>query len=207
MMEAAPFALFLGGALLLNITPGPDMAFTLASTARGGARAGIAAAIGVGAGALGWTVATAVGLAAMLAASEHALTLIRIVGGLYLLYLAVRTIVEKPAPIGAEGRASPLQSFRAGAFTNLFNPKVGLFFLAFLPGFANPETGAVWLQIMTLGALFSFTGTCVLILVALAAGALRRRLVESPTAQNRMKAISASVYGGLGLYLLTSGAK
>ncbi len=207
MIEGAPFLLFLGGALLLNITPGPDMAFTLASAARGGARAGIAAAIGVGAGALGWTVATAVGLAAMLAASEHALNIIRIIGGLYLLYLAVRTMMEKPAPIGAEGRASPLQSFRAGALTNLFNPKVGLFFLAFLPGFANPEAGAVWLQIMTLGAIFSFTGTCVLILVALAAGALRRKLVESPKAQARMKTLSASVYGALGLYLLTSHAK
>lgn len=204
MIDGAAFALFLSGALLLNITPGPDMAFTLASAARGGARAGIAAAFGVGAGALGWAVAAAAGLAAMLAASEHALTIIKIAGGFYLLYLAVRVIVEKQAPPTATGASGAGKAFRAGAITNLLNPKVGLFFLAFLPGFVRPELGEPALQIFFLGAVFSFTGTCVLVLVALAAGAMRSRLVENPRAQGYMKALSASVYGALGVYLLTS---
>lgn len=207
MIEGTAFALFLSGALLLNITPGPDMAFTLASSARGGTRAGIAAAFGVGAGALGWAIAAAAGLAALLAASDHALTIIKIAGGLYLLYLAVRVIMEKKAPPEMSGAGGGLKAFRAGMFTNLLNPKVGLFFLAFLPGFVQPEAGSPAFQIFILGAIFSFTGTCVLIMVAAAAGALRARLVENPRAQKGMKALSASVYGGLGLYLLTSHSK
>lgn len=204
MIEPAAFALFLGGALLLNITPGPDMAFTLASTARGGTRAGIAAALGVGSGSLGWAAATAAGLAALLAASEHALTVIRIAGGAYLLYLAVRTLMEKDAPPEADGRSGVVAAFRAGALTNLFNPKVGLFFLAFLPGFADPEGGGVAMQTFVLGAVFSVTGTCVLVLVAFAAGAVRGRLAQSGRVRGALKAFTASVFGGLGIYLLLS---
>lgn len=204
MIDPAAFALFLGGALLLNITPGPDMAFTLASTARGGTRAGLAAAIGVGAGSLGWAAATAAGLAAFLAASEHALTIIRIAGGAYLLFLAVKTLTEKAAPPAAEGRSGVMAAFRAGALTNLFNPKVGLFYLAFLPGFASAEGGNLALQILILGTVFSFTGTCVLMLVASAAGAVRGRLVQSGRVRGALKAFTASVFGGLGLYLLLS---
>lgn len=207
MMEPAAFLVFLSGALLLNITPGPDVAFTLASAARGGVRSGVAAALGIGAGSLGWTIATAAGLAALLAASEHMLTVIRIVGGLYLLYLAVKVAVEKSEFHDPAGAANIMQSFRAGALTNLFNPKVGLFFLAFLPGFADPEVGPVALQIVLLGSLFSLTGVGVLIVVAFSAGALRRKLVQSQRMNNGFKALSASVFGGLGLYLLFSDAK
>jgi threonine/homoserine/homoserine lactone efflux protein len=204
VIEPAAFALFLGGALLLNITPGPDMAFTLASTARGGTRAGLAAALGVGAGSLGWAAATAAGLAAFLAASEHALTVIRLAGGAYLLYLAVRVLTEKDAPPITDGRSGVVASFRAGMLTNLFNPKVGLFYLAFLPGFARAEAGDVALQILFLGAIFSFTGTCVLMIVASAAGAVRGRLVQSGRVRGMLKAFTASVFGGLGFYLLLS---
>lgn len=205
MIETAPFLVFLGGALLLNITPGPDVAFTLASTARGGARSGIAAAVGIGAGSLGWTIATAAGLAALLAASEHMLTIIRIVGGFYLLYLAIKVIVEKTEFQDPAGVTDMVQSFRAGALTNLFNPKVGLFFVAFLPGFARPEAGPVALQILILGAIFSITGVCVLIAVAFFAGALRRKLAQSQRMNRGFKALSASVFGGLGFYLLLPG--
>ncbi|MEX0643709.1 MAG: LysE family transporter, partial [Parvularculaceae bacterium] len=79
MVDPASFWLFLAGALLLNITPGPDMAFTLATSAKGGVKAGLAAAAGVGLGSLAWAGLTAAGLAALLAASEHAFTIIRII--------------------------------------------------------------------------------------------------------------------------------
>lgn len=202
MFDGAGFAIFLTGALLLNITPGPDMAFTLASTARGGARAGIAAAIGVGAGSLGWAAATAAGLAAMLAASEHAFTFIRIAGGFYLLFLAVRTFSEKPPAYEPVAHAGLAKAFRAGALTNLFNPKVGLFFLAFLPGFVDVEAGYVAAQTFMLGAIFSVTGSCVLVLVAMAAGAVRERVLGSGGIASAMKYVSASIFGGLGFYLL-----
>lgn len=202
MIDGSSFALFLTGALLLNIAPGPDMAFTLASTARGGTRAGVAAAFGVGLGSLGWALATAAGLAALLAASEHAFTVIRLFGGFYLLYLAVRTLTEKSDTEAVTGAGDILKSFRAGALTNLFNPKVGLFFLAFLPGFINPAEGSAAIQILLLGALFSITGAAVLVAVALTAGAVRGLLTQSRRFRTGMKAVSACMFGGIGLYLL-----
>lgn len=204
MIDGSAFLVFLGGALLLNLTPGPDVAFTLASAARGGVRNGIGAAIGIGAGSFGWTLATAAGLAALLATSEHMLTIIRIVGGLYLLHLAVKAALEKTSFHDSAGAPDVIQSFRAGALTNLFNPKVGLFFLAFLPGFANPEAGPVTLQILALGSIFSLTGVCVLVAVAFSAGALRERLARSERMNRGLKAVSASAFAGLGFYLLFS---
>ncbi|GJL92732.1 LysE family translocator [Hyphococcus sp.] len=202
MLDGAGFAFFIAGALLLNITPGPDMAFTIASTARGGTRSGVAAALGVGAGSLVWAIATAAGLAAMLAASEHALTVIRMAGGVYLLYLAARTFTERTDARIPEGTRGLVKSFRAGVMTNLFNPKVGLFFLAFLPGFANAGNGDVAAQMLLLGAIFSVTGALVLMAVAMAAGAARARFVGSPGVQRVMKTLSAAMFGGLGIFLL-----
>ena len=170
MFDPQTFLLFLAGALLLNITPGPDMAFTLATSAKSGPRAGLAAAAGVGTGAFVWAVLTAAGLAALLAASEHALTAIRIAGGAYLLYLAVKTYRQRHEAHDAKGAAGFAKAFRAGALTNLLNPKVGLFYLAFLPSFADPAAGPVWLQILALGTVFSVSGALVLAAVAFAAG-------------------------------------
>ena len=205
MIDAQTFAVFLAGALLLNATPGPDMAFTMATGARGGVRAGLAAAAGVGAGCLGWSALTAAGLAALLAASEHALTVIRVAGGLYLLYLAWNAFKHRRAmPEAGRGGASAAQAFRAGALTNLFNPKVGLFFLAFLPTFADPAAGPVWLQTFMLGAVFSVTGACMLAAVAFAAGTARERLARSVRLRSAVNTGAAGVFAGLGAYLLFS---
>lgn len=202
MIDASLFPLFLAGALVLNFTPGPDMAFTLATSARAGVRAGLAAAVGVGAGSLGWAVLTAAGLAALLAASEHALTIIRIGGGAYLIFLAVQTFRHRRAMPQSRGGTSVWQAFRSGALTNLFNPKVGLFYLAFLPTFTNVAAGPVWLQILTLGAIFSFTGALVLALVAVVAGSARTVLAQSERVRVTMNLIAATVFGALGLHLL-----
>ena len=202
MIDPSLFWLFLAGALILNITPGPDMAFTLATSARAGVRAGLAAAIGVGAGSLGWAILTAAGLAALLAASEHALTIIRIGGGAYLLFLAVQTFRHRRAMLQSRGGTNVWQAFRAGALTNLFNPKVGLFYLAFLPTFTNAATGPVWLQILALGAIFSITGALVLALVAIVAGSARARLVQSEKFRVALNIAAATVFGALGLYLI-----
>ena len=202
MIDGSMLYLFLAGALVLNFTPGPDMAFTLATSARAGARAGLAAAAGVGAGSLGWAILTAAGLAALLAASEHALTVIRIAGGAYLLYLAVRTFQNRRQMMQSKGGAGIAQAFRAGALTNLFNPKVGLFYLAFLPSFTDAAAGPVWFQILALGSIFSFTGALVLALVALIAGSARSLLTQSERFRVALNMIAATVFGALGLHLL-----
>ncbi len=202
LISAETFFLFLAGAFLLNITPGPDMAFTLASAVKGGARAGSAAALGVGTGAFAWAIATAAGLAALLAASQHALTVIRIAGGCYLIFLAIQTYRHRRELIDTRGAERTISAFRAGFLTNLLNPKVGLFYIAFLPAFTDPAVGSVWKQALILGAVFSLSGTLVLIGVAAGAGALRRRLANSVRLRSRVRTASALVFGGLGLNLI-----
>ena len=205
MFATEPFLLFLAGALLLNLTPGPDMAFTLATGARSGARAGLAAAAGIAAGSLGWAALTALGLSALLAASQNGLTVVRVAGGVYLIFLAIQTSRSKGWSLDAKGAANMRAAFRAGALTNLLNPKVGLFYLAFLPAFTSASLATpVWAQVLALGAIFSIGGGLVLAGVALAAGAARETLARSPSAQGVLKSISASIFGVLGLHLLFS---
>lgn len=202
MIDPGSFWLFLAGALILNITPGPDMAFTLASGARGGVRPGLAAALGVGMGSLLWAGLTAAGLAALLAASDHAFTLIRVAGGCYLIFLAVRTLLAADKAPEAKGADSAARAFRAGMLTNLFNPKVGLFFLAFLPSFADPALGPVWAQTLFLGAVFSATGAGILMLVALGAGRLREKFARSRALRIGLNTLAGGVFGALGFRLL-----
>lgn len=202
MFETSAFLLFLAGALLLNITPGPDMAFTLATGAKGGVRTGVAAALGVGAGSLVWAALTAGGLAALLATSQHALTVIRFAGGAYLIFLAVQTWRKRRDWSDAKGAGSVRAAFRAGALTNLLNPKVGLFYLAFLPAFTNAELGPVWLQVLILGAAFSGSGACVLMIVAFLAGSARETLARKAPVRSALNTVAACVFGALGLHLI-----
>jgi threonine/homoserine/homoserine lactone efflux protein len=204
MIDPPTFLLFLGGALLLNVTPGPDMAFTLASAVKNGTRAGVAAALGISAGSLVWAIMTSLGLAALLASSQHALTVLRIAGGLYLFYLAVQTYRRRGEPLDAKGAQNVMSAFRSGLLTNLLNPKVGIFFLAFLPAFLDPAAGPVWAQSLTLGAVFSLSGLLVLCVVAHGAGRVRDRFAASPNWLRRIRTGAAAVFASLGLGLLLS---
>lgn len=202
MIDGHGLWLFLAGALVLNLTPGPDMAFVLATGAKSGMRPGVAAALGVGAGSLVWAVLTAAGLAALLATSQHALTVIRLAGGAYLIYLAIRAWRTRGDISSAKGAENAVAAFHAGALTNMLNPKVGLFYLAFLPAFANAAAGPVWLQVLVLGAVFTIGGVGVLSVVAFLAGSARDALARSPSVRVTMGKISACVFGALGLHLI-----
>ena len=202
MIELSEFWIFLGGALLLNITPGQDMAYTLASAARGGRRAGLAAAGGIGAGSLAWSLIAATGLAVALAAAPNALAIIRMIGAFYLFFLAVRIISKLDAPLDMQGAAPVGEAFRLGVFTNLFNPKVGLFFLAFLPGFTNPETGSIWKQMLFLGGVFSLSSFLVLSGVAFGASAVRNTLQDTKAIKFGLNAATAILFIIIGFRLL-----
>lgn len=204
MIDLSLFWVFLAGALILNLTPGPDVAFTMASAVRGGVRAGMAAALGVGAGCLVWAALSAAGLAALLAASEHALLFVRLAGGIYLLGLAARTIetIGDPALLQSKGAGGAATAFRDGLATNLLNPKVGLFFIAFLPAFTNATIGPLWVQVLILGAVFSCSGVLILFAYAAAAGALRSRLERSKPLRRALNAVAATAFGALGLRLV-----
>lgn len=166
------FLAFLAAGLALNLTPGPDMLYCAARGAAEGKKAGIVSALGIGAGSLVHTAAAAVGLAALLATSAVAFEVIRWAGAAYLLWIAVQLWKQGELPPQADGlkRASLWRIFAQGAVTNIFNPKVALFFLAFLPQFVDPAGGHVALKLVALGLVFNTCGTVVNIAVGVLAG-------------------------------------
>jgi threonine/homoserine/homoserine lactone efflux protein len=134
---------FLGVITLLTITPGADMAMVARSVFIGGRRAALATTLGISAGCVIWALASAAGIAAVLAASETAYDTLRLIGAAYLVWLGVQSLLAArrgyyaSEPLGAAGRSGP-SPFRQGLLTNLFNPKIALFYTTFLPQFIGP---------------------------------------------------------------------
>lgn len=144
MLQAwAPLLVFLAAALALNVSPGPDMLYVISRSLEQGRRAGIVSALGIGAGTLAYTLTTAVGLSALLLSVPIAFDAIRYAGALYLAYLGLHMLFAKGMRLqrtkGDKSVHMPLRDvFRQGVTTNMLNPKVALFFLAFLPQFRRP---------------------------------------------------------------------
>lgn len=207
MPDAAAFLGFALAGLALNIVPGADMAFVAASSARGGLRVGLAAALGIGAGCLFHILAAAVGLSALVAASAEAFALLKWLGAAYLLYMAwglLRT--PKPAPEAAPALTAA-KAFRSGALVNLLNPKVGLFFLAFLPQFINPANGSPTLAILLLGMWFNVSGTIVNAIVAVVSSRAARLLRGHPIIVRATRYVAGAGMGGLAIQLAMSRAR
>ncbi|MCE4557234.1 LysE family translocator [Roseateles cellulosilyticus] len=166
-------ALFAVTVFLLNATPGVDMAFTIASTLRGGWRQGVAAALGIMAGCVLHTAAAGFGLAALLATSAEAFTAVKLVGAAYLLYVAWGMAKAGLRPAAAAEVAAPASLWRTarqGFFTNALNPKVALFFLALLPQFIAANAPSKMLAFLVLGGWFIVQGlSFLLVLIALVA--------------------------------------
>lgn len=170
-------ALFLAAGLALNLTPGPDMLYVAARGASEGRAAGVVSALGIGAGTLVHVTLVAAGLAALLAAVPVAYLALRLGGAAYLIYLGVRALRGTPqASVTQLAPASLGAIFRQGVITNVLNPKVALFFLAFLPQFVDPSRGNPAVQIVALGLLFDVSGTLVNLAVALASSRVAARL-------------------------------
>ena len=170
-------ALFIAAGLALNLTPGPDMLYVAARGAGEGRSAGIVSALGIGVGTLVHIALVAAGLAAVLAAVPVAYLAIRLGGAAYLIYLGVRSLLSKPTvETGTLAPASLGAIFRQGVITNVLNPKVALFFLAFLPQFVDASRGNPALQVVALGLLFDTTGTLVNLAVAIGSSHAAERL-------------------------------
>lgn len=193
------FLTFLVAGLVLNLTPGADVIFATACGLSGGPRAGIMAGLGVGLGGL-WHVGLAtLGISALIAAEPAALAALRYGGAAYLLWLAVRSWRGGGLAAGARGARHPSGALWRGFVTNALNPKVALFVLAFLPQFAHPEYGPVWVQILLLGLVFSLTGT----VVTMSYGALAGRFGASlARGAGKLDKISAVLFTGLAGKLL-----
>lgn len=179
------FWLFLAAGFLLNVTPGPDTAYVVGRSVQLGWRGGVAAALGIGAGCLIHIVAAAIGLSALLAASSAAFALIKLIGAVYLCYIGFRMLLTRadsgPAPVAAAQVANSLrQVFWQGALTNALNPKVALFFLAFLPQFVDAASPSKALAFLVLGLVFDVTGTAWNLGMAVVAARAANRVKRSP---------------------------
>src|SRR5262245_16156069 len=144
MIDAASLALFMTATLALNLAPGPDMLYVSTRSLAQGRRAGVISALGIAAGAVVHTVAIASGLAALLRAVPVAYEIVRWAGAVYLVWLGIQALRSKGGPLAGVpiDRASEWAILRQGMITNLLNPKVALFFLAFLPQFVTPARGS-----------------------------------------------------------------
>jgi len=185
LFDAATFGTYLAAAAALVAAPGPGQALVMARTVQGGLRAGLFTSVGLNIGTLGHTLAAALGLSALLYASATAFTVVKLVGAVYLAVLGARLFMGtlrsrgEATPAGAAPDAPRVPGTRLlahGVLTGLLNPKVAVFFLAFLPQFVHPERGAVLVQFAVLGVALALLGVTGDSLVAVIAARTRRRM-------------------------------
>lgn len=187
MPDAHQLLVFIAAGWLLNLTPGPDVLYIVANALRSGARAGVAAAIGITAGCFVHVFAAAAGVGALLATSALAFTALKWAGAAYLLWIGARLLFarapQQAADLQALAAAQPRLGFaailRGGFLTNVLNPKVAIFFLAFVPQFIDPAAGNTALVFVLLGILFNVSSLPInLGWAAAAAWMARRRTVQ-----------------------------
>jgi threonine/homoserine/homoserine lactone efflux protein len=194
---------FFAVSVLLALAPGPDNVFVLIQSALRGPGAGLRVVLGLCTGLLVHTAAVAAGLAALFAASATAFTVVKWFGAGYLVWLAWQALRAPVLDPGAP-QAAPADGwamYRRGIVMNLSNPKVAIFFLAFLPQFTDPARGAIWPQVSALGALFIVATLLVFGGIAWFAGSLGQRLRRSPRVQHALNRIAGGVFLLLALRL------
>ncbi|HEY2498505.1 MAG TPA: LysE family translocator [Candidatus Angelobacter sp.] len=202
MVEKAAFFTFLTAALMLNLAPGPDMLYVIGRSVGQGRKAGIVSALGVFFGCWVHILAAALGIAALLRSSPVAFNLVRYAGAAYLIYLGFKLLRQKADLSSRQLRHESLTSiFRQGVITNVLNPKVAIFFLAFLPQFIDAHRGSVILQILLLGLIFNVGGTLVNLAVAYAGGTLGELLRRNQRIAQLQRWFTGLVFVGLGLRL------
>ncbi|MEV8631172.1 LysE family translocator [Streptosporangium sp. NPDC051023] len=203
MISLSTFLVFVVASLALVLVPGPNHLYIVARSIAQGRAAGVASALGVETGTLVHIAAAAAGLSYVIARSAALFNVIKWAGVVYLIYLGVRALTRGQEQATYEARPQPLRSvFLEGAVVNLLNPKVILFFLAFLPQFVHPEAGSVPLQIVILGVTLLVLGVTSDMIYAAGAGALGSRLRSR---SNVLGYVSGVVYLGLGVATAFSG--
>ncbi len=203
MIPIETIAIFFAASITLGLAPGPDNIFVLTQSALYGRKAGILVTLGLCTGLLIHTAAVALGIAAIFQTSVLAFNILKIIGALYLLYLALQAFRASPTTLDEEGKQELLwhKLYRRGIIMNITNPKVVIFFLAFLPQFADPSLGSISTQILWLGTLFIVATLLVFGTVAWFAGFLGEWLKSSAKAQLIMNRIAGTVFIGLALRL------
>lgn len=212
MPDPQNLLLFIAAGLLLNLTPGPDVLYIVSNALRSGARAGVAAALGINAGCFVHIFGAALGVSALMAASTMAFTVLKWAGAAYLVWVGLRLLFARSAPqrwgtpAGAppsdEGTTGPglWAVFRGGFLTNALNPKVAIFFLAFVPQFIAPHAEHKALAFLLLGALFNVNSVAINAGWALAAAWIAR--TEAVQRSVRwLDRIAGALFIGFGLKL------
>jgi threonine/homoserine/homoserine lactone efflux protein len=209
LLETGQIANFLAAAILVTLAPGPDNLMVLSLGLSRGRRQGMAFGIGCALGCLSHTVLAALGISAMIAASPLLFGALRLLGGGYLLWLGIRTFRrrghEAAATIPDEDKmdlgGGP---FVKGLLANAVNPKVILFFLAFLPQFVETARGEVWWQIMQLGLLFTVQAGILFAAIGWFSGRLGQWFTRTPKARLWLDRLAGSVFVALGARLMVS---
>lgn len=203
MISLTVLPLFLLASWALNIAPGPDMLYVIARSAGQGRSAGLVSVLGIATGSLIQTCIVALGLASILAAVPLAYDLVKFVGAGYLIYLGVRALLSRQHSLIAPTveRTGLWRIFAQGVITNVLNPKVALFFLAFLPQFTSPAYGSVPLQIIILGTIFNVSGTAVNIMVSLFSSLLGNWLKSHARTSKVLNWLTGGIFIGLGVRL------
>jgi len=202
MIALNDFLLFAFASLMLNITPGNDMLYVATRSTSQGIKAGIVSALGIAGGCVVHLLAAVAGLSALIASSAIAFDIIKYAGAVYLVYLGIKAFISKQNKfrINEKTEKQPIPKlFWQGVLTNVLNPKVALFFLAFLPQFINPENGDTALQILLLGLWFNFSGTVVNGIVALLFGKLGNWLADKHTFIKWQNNVTGILLVGLGI--------
>jgi threonine/homoserine/homoserine lactone efflux protein len=198
------FGLFLTTGILLNLAPGPDTAYIVGRSIAQGRAAGIASALGITIGSIFHTCAAALGLSAILAASAWAFGAVKIIGGGYLFFLGLKMLLERRVRLNVPSdfdRSTTMAAFRQGILTNILNPKVALFFLAFLPQFIDPASDAKVAAFITLGLSFVITGTSWCLILAFFASAFSERLRGNQSVAAILNRAVGALFVFLGLRL------
>ena len=202
LFDAPTLAAYLAAAAVLVLIPGPGTAWIVAQTAAGGTRRGLRAGLGLETATLIHALAAGFGLSALLAASALAFEALKWAGAAYLVWLGIKAwrqtgtadAVREPADSGH-------RVYRRSVVTGVLNPKVAVFFLAFLPQFVHPERGLVWLQFLVLGLLLSMIGFANSSLLAFAVGRFGRRMSANARLARWRQRLIGGVFIGLGLRL------
>jgi threonine/homoserine/homoserine lactone efflux protein len=206
LFDPAGFAVFLAASVSLNLTPGPDMLYVAARTLGGGRAGGLISALGITTGRLIHLTAAIVGLSALLARSATAMTGLRVGGAAYLIYLGIQHLRRRreTLEIGEDDTPSHARIYLQGVATNVLNPKVALFYLAFLPQFVEPARGSVVLQLVILGVIQNLGGTLVQLILAWSGGSLGERLNAHPGWIRWQRRATGGILLGLGGWLIGS---
>jgi threonine/homoserine/homoserine lactone efflux protein len=201
-MTQSTLICFLGASVALTLAPGPDNLFVLTQGIARGRKAAIVTALGMCSGISVHTTAAAFGISALFYSSAAAFNLVKYAGAAYLLYLAYRTLKERSAVrLSKADERPPLALFKRGFIMNVLNPKVAMFFLAFLPQFVSPNADYFALQMLLLGFIFMAQAVIIFILIGFFAGSIGNFLLARPGIARRFDWLTAGVFASLGIRL------